>query len=105
MAGGCGLDEGKPEGICTVLVDQFERVECVACRLRHLPPLAVADHPMDQDVGERGMIGEVHAHHHHAGDPEEDDVEPGHQHVRWVEILEVSGLLRPAERRERPQRR
>ena len=47
----------------------------------------------------------MQAHHHHAGDPEEDDVEAGDQHIGRIEARQLRRLVRPAERRERPQRR
>ena len=45
------------------------------------------------------------AHHHHAGDPEEDDVPAGDQHVGRIVAADLRRLLGPAEGRERPQRR
>ena len=59
---------------------------------------------MDVDGVERHLVHEVHAHHHHAGDPEEDDVEAGDQHVGRVVALQLRRLVRPAQRRERPER-
>ncbi len=60
---------------------------------------------MDIDGAERHLAHEVHAHHHHPGDPEEDDVVARHQHVAGVVAGQVRRLVRPAERAERPQRR
>jgi hypothetical protein len=59
----------------------------------------------DEDVAERHVVQELQPRHHHPGHPEEDDVEAGHEHARRVEDLEVARLLRPAERREGPERR
>ena len=42
-------------------------------------------------------------HHDHAGHPEEEDVEAGHQHVGRIERLQVRGLVGPAEDREGPE--
>ena len=50
-------------------------------------------------------LHEVQAHHHHARDPEEDDVEAGDERAGWIKACELGRLVRPAERRERPQRR
>ena len=86
-------------------VDQVERVDDVALRLRHLLPVLVADQARDVDLAERHLAPELEAHHDHPGDPEEDDVEAGHEHVGRIERGELRGLARPAERRERPQRR
>ena len=54
--------------------------------------------------GSLGVIHEMQAHHHHARDPEEDDVEAGDQRGGRIIALEFFGFVRPAERRERPQR-
>src|SRR5450756_3105535 len=43
------------------------------------------------------------AEHHHPGDPEEQDVVAGDEHARRVEGAQVGGIVRPAERGERPQ--
>ena len=47
---------------------------------------------MDVDVAERHLLHEVHAHHHHPGDPEEDDVEARDEHRGGVIALS-SGVL------------
>ena len=44
-------------------------------------------------------------HHHHPGDPEEDDVEAGDQDVGRIVALQLRRLVGPAQGRERPQRR
>ena len=86
-------------------VDEIERVEAVAAALRHLLALGVAHETGDVDLAERHLTGEVQRHHDHPGDPEEDDVVAGDQHVGRVIRLEFDGFLRPTERAERPQRR
>ncbi len=57
------------------------------------------------DARERTLAGEMQSHHHHPRHPEEQDVEAGDEHRSRVEVSQVGGLLRPAEGRERPQRR
>src|SRR5947209_5961317 len=42
--------------------------------------------------------------HHHSRDPEEQDVVTRLQITRRIELRERVGLLRPSERRERPER-
>ena len=87
-------------------VDQVERVEGVALRLRHLLALGVAHDGVDVDVAERHLAGEVQRRHDHARDPEEDDVEAGDQHRRRAGTSSRSGVSsgQPSER-ERHQRR
>ena len=58
---------------------------------------------MNVDRAERHLLHEVDAHHHHPGNPEEDDVEAGHQNIGRVVLLEFGRLVGPAQRRERPQ--
>ena len=47
--------------------------------------------------------GQVDPEHDHPGDPEEQDVVAGLHDRRRVEAAEVGRVVRPAERRERPQ--
>ncbi len=86
-------------------VDEVERVEGVALRLRHLLAFLVAHQRVDVDGAKRHFAGEVGRHHHHPRDPEEDDVEAGHQHRRGQERPQLGRVLRPAQRRVAPQRR
>ncbi len=60
---------------------------------------------MHVDRVKRHLLHEVQAHHHHAGDPEEDDVVAGDQGVGRIVAGELLGLVRPPQGRERPQRR
>ena len=94
----------EAQRIRAIVVDQFQRVDDVALGLRHLLALLVADQGVDVDGVERHFLHEVQPHHHHAGDPEEDDVEAGDEHIRLVMALQLRRLLRPAQRRERPER-
>ncbi len=59
---------------------------------------------MDVDVLERHPAGEMHRHHDHPGDPEEDDVEARDQHGRGQEQVLLDRLGRPADGRERKLR-
>ena len=86
-------------------IDDVERIDHVALGLGHLVAVLIADEPGDVDVAERHVTHELQSHHHHARDPEEDDVEAGDQDVSWVEALERGGGVGPTERRERPQGR
>ncbi len=61
-------------------VDDVERIERVAFALRHLGAFGIADHAVDIDVAKWHATGEVRRHHHHACDPEKDDVVAGDEH-------------------------
>ena len=67
--------------------------------------LAVAHEAVNVNGFEWNLPGEVQAHHNHPRHPEENDVKTRHQHVSRVEGFEEIGLLRPAQRGERPQTR
>ena len=56
------------------------------------------DSPLDADTSPRTGRG------HHASDPKEDDVEAGDEHDDRIEFASSTALVRPSERRERPQR-
>ncbi len=59
---------------------------------------------MERDFGFAVFVfHELQAHHHHPGDPEEDDVKAGHENVGFVIAREFRRLLRPAQCRERPK--
>ena len=60
---------------------------------------------MEQNGVERNLAGVLQSREDHAGNPEEDDVVAGNQGVSRVEIFQLRGLVRPAQGRERPQRR
>jgi hypothetical protein len=117
--------EGEAQGIRTVVTDPVHRVDAVAQGLRHLAAVLVTDEAVEEDVGEGHLrasatlggtraglagtesgtvdgVGEG-AEHHHAGDPEEQDVVAGDQHGGRIELRELIGLVRPAHRGERPQ--
>ncbi len=91
--------------------DPVERVDGVSARLGHLLALRVPDQAVQRDLTERhgsvrpGVGHRVQAEHHHPGDPEEQDVVPGDQHAGRIERAQVGRIVRPAKRRERPQRR
>ncbi len=84
-------------------LDEIERVDDVALHLAHLLAGLVDDEPVEQDAPERRLAHEVQAEHHHARDPEEEDVVAGLEIAGRVELLERVGGLGPAERRERPE--
>src|SRR3569832_1151175 len=86
-------------------VDEVDWIEHVALRLRHFLTMRIAHQTVNIDLAERYLARELEAHHDHACDPEEDDVEAGHEHAGRIKGLELRRLSRPTQRRERPQRR
>ena len=87
-------------------VDDVERVEDVAFGFGHFLSFAVAHQAVDIDFFEGDFaVHAVHAHQHHARDPEEDDVKAGNEDVARIECFEIRRVFRPALGGERPQRR
>ena len=95
--------EGEAQRVRAVLVDDLERVDAVAERLGHLAALRVAHQTVDINRLERGLAHVLHTGEDHASNPEEDNIIAGNERRGRVEIVKLLGLVRPAERGERPQ--
>ncbi len=97
----------QPEAqrVGAVAVDLLERVDPGPEALRHPPPVAGLDHRVDVDVAERDVAGELDPHHDHPRDPEEEDLARGGEEAGRIEGAQLRGVVGPAERRERPDRR
>ena len=93
----------EAERIGAVIVDQVQGIDDIALRLRHLRAFLVANQGVDVNRRERSVLHEMEAHHHHPGDPEEDDVEAGDEDVGRVIASYIGFVVGPAQRRERPQ--
>ncbi|CCK17247.1 hypothetical protein BN136_3257 [Cronobacter universalis NCTC 9529] len=91
-------------------VDHIQRVNHVALGFGHLLAFIVADKTGHIDGFKRHLrlavfiFDEVHGHHDHAGNPEEDNIEAGDHHAGRVELTQRVGVFRPAEGGERPER-
>ena len=97
--------QGEAKRIGSVLIDQNQGVDHVPLGLRHLLAFFIPHHGVQVNFSERHFTHEVHSHHDHPSDPEEDDVKARLQNRSGVKSLQGFGLLRPAQRRERPERR
>ena len=95
--------ECETQRVRAVLVNDLERINAVAERLRHLPALAVADESVDQHMVERNLTCLLDSREDHSDDPEENDIVAGDQHICRIKILVLRRLLRPTECGERPQ--
>ena len=58
---------------------------------------------MDINGLERLLVHLLHTREDHTSNPEEDDVITGDQNRSRIEVIQLAGLFRPAEGRERPQ--
>ena len=68
-----------------------------------LRPLSSRTRPWISTVWKGALPGVLAAGEDHPGHPEEDDVVAGDQHVGGVEIVQILGLLGPAQGGEGPQ--
>ena len=98
------VDSAKRSASAPISSMTLERVDDVALGLGHLRAVRVAHHAVQVDDGEGLPAGQPLAQHHHPGDPEEDDVVAGLHHA-WSgsSVAQVGRVVRPAQRRERPQ--
>ena len=71
--------------------------------LAHRLAEAVEELRMDVDVMERHLLQVVQPRDHHARHPERDDVAAGDQHAGRIAVAQLRRVLRPAERRMRPE--
>ena len=95
----------EAQGVGAVFVDQLERVDDIAFGLGHFLAALVAHQCVDVNILERHFMFEVQAHHHHAGDPEEDDVESRDDNTCRIVTRKLRRFIRPAHCRERPEAR
>ena len=76
--------DGEAQRVGAEFVDQLQRVHDVPFGFRHFLAALITHQAMDIDGLERHIAHEMNAHHHHPGDPEEDDVEARHQHIAGI---------------------
>ena len=101
LRGHCG--ESKAQRISAVFFGDLQRVHDIAFGFGHFLPLGITDKRMDIHGFERHItIHEMHAHHHHARHPEEDNIEAGDQYIAGIiaikHLFDVFAVFRPAKR-------
>ncbi len=97
--------QAEAERVGAALVDLLERVDPGPQALRHAAAVAGLDHRVDVDVAEGDVAGELEPRHHHAGDPEEEDLARRGEEAGRVEGAHLGRVVGPAERGEGPERR
>ncbi len=89
--------------VCTVICDQVDWVDDVSKALAHLAAVNVEDERRHEDRVKGNIPGEVHPEHHHARDPQENDLAARDHHLIGIPALHLGRGFGPAENRERPQ--
>ena len=96
-------DHGPPQRIGAEFLDHIERIDAIAERLGHLASLCVAHRAVQVDRVKRLAPHEMKPRHHHARDPEKDDLGCRHEDVGRIKRREVIRRVRPPQRRHRPE--
>ena len=104
VAGAVAGDHVHAQGVGTIAVDHFQRINAVAQRLGHLAALVVAHQTVDQDRMEGRLSGVLVGGENHPGNPERNNVVAGDQHVSGIEVIQVRGLIGPAQNLKGPER-
>ena len=81
----------------------IQRVKHVTLGLAHLFAFFIADQSVQVDVSEGNFTRILDAHHDHAGNPEEEDVIAGFHDGGRIKIVQVLGIIRPAQGGMRPE--
>jgi hypothetical protein len=85
---------GKAKRVRPVLVHHLEGIDDVALGLAHLLPVLVRHQGIDVDLLERHLPRELEPHHHHAGNPESEDIPTGDKHRGRIKRLQIGCLSR-----------
>ena len=99
------LHHGEAQRIGAEFIDDLQGINDIAARLGHFLSLLVADKLVQVDGVEGHFVHDGQLHHHHAGDPEEQDILPGDQHIGREIARHFRGLLGPAQRADGPEAR
>ena len=105
VAGAVAGDHVHAQGVGAVAVDHLQRVDAVAQALGHFAALVVADQTVDQNGVEGRLAGMLAGREDHACDPEENDVVAGDQDGGGIEVIEIGGLIGPAQDLKGPESR
>ena len=88
----------ETQGVRSIFVAQVQRVDYIALGLRHFRAFFIAHQRVNINRVERHIVHEVQAAHHHARNPEENNIEACNQYIRFVMPLEFRRFLRPTQR-------
>src|SRR5690606_20181811 len=79
---GRASQQEEAQRIGPVFLDDIHRVDAVSERFAHFAAFCITNQPMDEDIFKRSLPGEFERLEYHAGNPEENDVVAGDEHIR-----------------------
>ena len=88
--------KSKAKCVCTVLVDDFQRVDAVAQRLRHLSALCITNKSMNKNCIKRSFSCLLNAREHHTHNPERNNIIACYKCACRIVMLEILSFFRPA---------
>ena len=103
VSGGVSGHKSQAERICAVFVDDFQRIDTVSEGFTHLSSLAVTNQSVNQYMMEGNLAGLLQRGEYHTDNPEKDDIVTRYQYVCREEIVQILGLVRPAQCGEGPE--
>ena len=103
VSGAVAGHQSKAQGVRAVLLNDLQGVDSVAQRLTHLAALCIPHQAMEEHGLKGRFLHVLNAGENHSGNPEEDDIITGHQCAGGIEVFQLFGVIRPAQRGERPQ--
>ena len=79
LRAGLHLTQHIAHGVTAIALDDIDRIDAVALGLAHPLALAVEDRGVDKDIRKRNIPQVIQPQDDHPGDPQGDDIAPGHQ--------------------------
>ena len=97
--------EGESYRVGPIFIYHFKRIYAVPLRLAHLLALLIAYQGMQVNIRKGDISHDIESHHHHAGHPEEDNIETGNKERGGIEGFQGRCLVGPPHRGEGPKGR
>jgi len=91
------------KGIGSVFFYHFQGIDTVSPRFAHLFAPFITHKGMKVYIPEGNILHHIEPHHHHPGNPEEQDIEPRNEERGRIKRLQCRGVFRPAEGGKGPQ--
>ena len=120
LRAGLHLTQHVTHGVAAIALDDIDRIDAVALGLAHPLALAIKNRGVDEDIGKWDIAQVIQPQDDHPGDPQGDDIAPGHQTAAGIverQAVRAAGLTQgrltgldrssvgigPAQRAVRPQ--